>query len=90
MKKLELNITKITIVIRDNFCDKIYIDTTLPSPINESNLALSFETQPTKGRDYVLEHFGIKPEIIEARVSKHEYLKRRGHDQTNMDSRTPH
>jgi hypothetical protein len=66
---MEIDIQKITVMIRDIGTDQITINTNMsnpfPSEISDSNLVLEFEAPKGTGIDYVRNNFNIEPDIID-------------------------
>ena len=64
----KINITKIVVLIT-NGTDHVSLHTDMPSPyppeVSTQPLIIDFQTTKGKGIEYVLEHFGIKPEVID-------------------------
>ena len=69
MLNFELHIKKIVVTIMDSGTDEVTIYTDLPSPypaeVSTDNLTIDFPTKRNSGVDYVRDHFGIEPEIID-------------------------
>lgn len=68
MKDFTIHIEKAVVLIT-NGTDKVSLHTTLPSPyppeVTTQNLIIDFDTRKGAGVDYVREHFGIEPEVID-------------------------
>lgn len=68
MDNFTLHIKKIVVMIIDG-TDRVSIYTDLPSPypaeISTDDLEIDFQTRKGSGVDYVREHFGIEPEILD-------------------------
>jgi len=63
-----MKILKATVLLREFGTDKVFLQTDLPSPmplVKDQKMSLSFDTERKYGADYVREHFGIEPEIID-------------------------
>lgn len=63
-----IHIEKVVVLITDG-TDSVSIHTDLPSPyppeVSDQNLMIDFKTRKGAGIDYVREHFGIEPEVID-------------------------
>jgi hypothetical protein len=67
--KITLDIEKITVLL-SNSSDQISIQSNLPSSYPgfcSENMTLKIEAGHGQGIDYVKEHFGIEPEVINTR-----------------------
>lgn len=68
MKDFTIHIKRIVVLITDG-TDRVSIHTDLPSPyppeVSDQNLMIDFNTRKGAGIDYVREHFGIEPEVID-------------------------
>lgn len=66
-KSFRLNILKAIVLVRMG-TDSVSVHTDLPSPfpaVSEQPLMLSFEVVKGSGVEYVREHFGVEPEVIQ-------------------------
>lgn len=68
MEDFTIHIKKIVVLITDG-TDKVSIHTNMPSPyppeVSNQDLMIDFDTKKGIGVDYVREHFGIEPEVID-------------------------
>ncbi len=68
MVDFKLHIKKIVVMIT-NSTDRVTIYTDLPSPypaeITTDDLEIDFQTSKGRGVEYVREHFGIEPEVLD-------------------------
>lgn len=71
MIRSSIYIKKIVVMLT-NGTDKVSIFTDLPSPypaaVSDQDLVLEFQTKVNSGVDYVKEHFGCEPEILNIRT----------------------
>lgn len=71
--KIELEVTR-AVVVRTATTDKVSLTTNFPSPyppqVNTAPLVIRFEVAGDWGRSYVLENFGVDPEIISTASAK--------------------
>ena len=75
MSDFTIHIKKIIVTITDK-TDRVSILTDMPSPypteVDDQDLSIDFATKKNSGVDYVREHFGIEPEIIDIRHNENE------------------
>ena len=68
MDDFTIHIKKIVVMITDG-TDRVTIHTDLPCPyppvISTDDLMIDFATSKGRGVDYVREHFGMEPEILD-------------------------
>lgn len=71
--KMEIDIKKIRVHITDS-TDRVTIYTHMPSPfppeVTKADLEIEFHVAKGAGVDYVREHFGVDPEVIDTSMRK--------------------
>jgi hypothetical protein len=63
-----LAITKIVVLLRKGHMDMVWVSTSLPSTVpavTADPLTLQFDACQGTGVEYVRQHFGIEPEVIQ-------------------------
>ncbi len=80
-KMIRLAIESVTVLTGGNGCDDVLIQTMLPCPFPEAGgdttpLCMNFKTEPGKGRGYVVQVFGVEPELIQRPTHKYEFREK--------------